>query len=76
MGAALQSRRDGQPRIGSHPILRDSNPKLRLDSSLSTLGPAMGSTGQNNPLILTKNAGIHRTSSDIIRIALQFFKDV
>ena len=42
MGAALQSRRDGQPRIGSHPILRDSNPKLRLDSSLSTLEPAMG----------------------------------
>ena len=42
MGAALQPRRDGQPRIGSHPILRDSNPKLRLDSSLSTLGPAMG----------------------------------
>ena len=36
----------------------------------------MHSTGQNNPLILTKNAGIHRTSSDIIRIALQFFKDV
>ena len=36
----------------------------------------MRSTGQNNPLILTKNAGIHRTSSDIIRIALQFFKDV
>ena len=36
----------------------------------------MHSTGQSNPLILTKNAGIHRASSDIIRIALQFFKDV
>ena len=36
----------------------------------------MRSTGQNNLLILTKNAGIHQTSSDIIRIALQFFKDV
>ena len=31
---------------------------------------------RTDPLILTKNAGIHRTSSDIIRIALQFFKDV
>ena len=41
-GSGAATARDGQPRIGSHPILGDSNPKPRLDSSLSTLGPAMG----------------------------------